>query len=200
VPGTQDRPTRPEKTDSNSVGQASAGDQPSDAKSSDAKPGGGEVAAATGPVDLIEANWNELQTLVGEQKGKVVVVDVWSTACEPCMKEFPHLITLHQRLKDDVVAISFDVDYVGIKSKPVAYYRERVLKFLGSQPENKVLHRMCTMAADDLFTELDLGSIPAIYVYGRDGTLAKRFDISNSQGMGVSYENQVVPLVNELVK
>lgn len=149
---------------------------------------------------LVEADWSDLQKLIAEQKGKVVVLDVWSTACEPCMKEFPHLIALQNRFPDDVVAISFDIDYAGIKKKPVSYYRERVLKFLGSQPESTALHRMCTTAADELFTEINLDSIPAIYVYGRNGELAQRFDGSISQGEGVSYEKLVIPFVEGRVK
>ena len=128
------------------------------------------------------------------------MVDVWSTACEPCMKEFPHLITLQNRFPDDVVAISFDIDYAGIKNKPLAYYRDRVLQFLGSQAESRAFHRMCTTPSDELLVETKLDSIPAIYVYGRDGTLAMRFDGSNRQGEEVSYENQVIPFVQDLIK
>ena len=159
-----------------------------------------EVAPPAKSVELVEANWNELQSLIQKQSDKIVVVDVWSTACEPCMKEFPYLIALQQRFPDDVVAISFDVDYAGIKNKPAEFYRERVLKFLGSQLENNVLHRMCTTPAEDLFNEIKLDSIPAVYVYGRDGIPLKRFDGSNSEGEGVSYIKQVTPFVFNLLK
>ena len=159
------------------------------------KPVDGEIPSATTSIEMTEINWNELQTMIAEHKGKIVVVDVWSTACEPCMREFPNLITLQKSHPDEVVAISFDIDYAGIKNKPVSYYRERVLKFLGAQAESRVLHRMCNTAADDLFAEINLDSIPAIYVYGRDGALARRFDGSNA-----SYEKQVVPFVNDLIR
>lgn len=151
-------------------------------------------------VELIDSTWAELQTLIAEHKGKIVVVDMWSTACEPCMTEFPHLISLHQRFPNDVVAISFDVDYAGIKNKPPEFYRERVLNFLGSQVENQVLHRMSTVAADELFDEIKLDSIPAVFVYGRDGELLKRFSGSVDGSEGVSYEKQVLPFVGDLVK
>jgi thiol-disulfide isomerase/thioredoxin len=151
-------------------------------------------------IELTECNWSELQSLIARKKGKVVVLDVWSTACEPCMKEFPHLVELQKQYPNDVVGISFDIDFAGMKNKPVTYYRERVLKFLGSQADNQLIHRMCTTPADELFTEIKLDSIPAVYVYGREGNLAKRFEGSTEGGDGVSYEKQVVPLVEELVK
>ena len=148
-------------------------------------------------VELIEATWIDLQALIRDHSGKVVVVDVWSTACEPCMKEFPHLVAIRKQDPENVVAISFDVDFAGIKNKPPSYYRERVLKFLGTQQENDVLHRMSTTAADDLFTEIELDSIPAIDVYGRDGQLVKRF---HGTSEGETYKQHIIPLVRELVE
>jgi thiol-disulfide isomerase/thioredoxin len=149
-------------------------------------------------VELVNSDWESLQAFVAEQKGKIVVVDIWSTACEPCMKEFPHLIELQKKYAKDVVAVSFDVDYAGMKNKPPEYYRERVLKFLGSQSANSVVNRMCTTAADELFEAIKLDSIPAVYVYGRDGELAKRFS-GSADGGGVSYEKQIAPFVAGLM-
>ncbi len=185
------RPTRPDVSDAVSPVVDSSTDSRSQAV----------VVAETPPnhVDLIEANWSELQSLVAGQHGKIVVVDVWSTSCTPCVHEFPQLIELSQRFANDVVAVSFNIDYAGIKNKPTAFYRERVLKFLGSQVENAVLHRMSTTAAEDLFTGIKLDSIPAVYVYGRDGNLLKRFDGSDGNGEEVSYEKQIVPFVGNLV-
>jgi len=155
--------------------------------------------AASTKIDLVETDWAGLQSLIAEHKGKVVVVDVWSTACEPCMKEFPNLVALKKKYPDQVTAISFDIDFAGIPKKPVSFYRERVLEFLQKQGESAVIHRMCTTAADDLFGEIKLDSIPAVYVYGKDGGLAKRFD-GSSGGGEVSYETQVNPFVDDLVK
>lgn len=151
-------------------------------------------------IELVETDWKGVQKLIGEQTGKIVVLDVWSTACEPCMKEFPHLIELQKAHPNDLVCISFDVDYAGMRNKPVQFYRERVLKFLSSQEKNTVLHRMCTTAADELFDEIKLDSIPAVYVYGRDGKEAKQFRGAGDGGEGISYEKQVVPFVDELLK
>lgn len=160
----------------------------------------GEPQTSARTIELIECDWAALKSLIADQNSKIVVVDVWSTACEPCMKEFPHLISLQKAYPNDVVAISFDVDYAGIKNKPVAYYRERVLKFLGSMEENQVKHRMCTTATDELFPEIKLDSIPAVFVFDRTGQLAKLFHGSSDGNEGVSYEQQVIPFVEQLLK
>ena len=131
------------------------------------------------------------------------MVDVWSTACEPCLREFPCLIALQSKLPNDVVCISFDCDYAGIKKKPVTYYRERVLKSLTAMQAGSIINVMSTVAADELFQQLDLDSIPAAYVFDRSGKLVKRFDNrtpARPPAEGISYETQIDPLVGELVK
>ena len=155
------------------------------------------------PLELRDMNWEQVQAFVAEHKGKVVVVDVWSTSCEPCLQEFPHLVTLQERHADDVVCVSFDCDFIGAKNKPVDYYRERVLKALTELKAETIINLMSTVAADELFVQMDLDSIPAVYVFDREGKLSKRFDNRTPAGGGVegiSYEKQIDPLVAELVK
>ena len=43
--------------------------------------------------------------------GKVVLIDFWSTTCDPCMAEMPHLVDLYKAKKDKgfvVLAVSLD--------------------------------------------------------------------------------------------
>ena len=83
-----------------------------------------EIAAATTAIETASAvtldikNWDETLALVAQHKGKVVVLDLWSTSCEPCMVEFPHLVELHKQHGDKLVCLSASCDYAGIKSKP----------------------------------------------------------------------------------
>ena len=159
--------------------------------------------AAEQKLVLQELDWKQLQELVASHKGKVVVVDLWSTSCEPCLREFPHLVALQKQHPADVVCISYDCDFIGAKNKPAAYYRERVLKFLESAEAKSIINAMSTVAADELFVQIDVDSIPAVYVYDQSGKLAKRFDNrtpASPTEEGISYETQIGPLVSELVK
>jgi tetratricopeptide (TPR) repeat protein len=58
-----------------------------------------------------------LVTLSGENielkklKGKVVLLDFWATWCEPCIREMPNIMKLHQEFKDkDLIIIGLSVD------------------------------------------------------------------------------------------
>ncbi len=146
-----------------------------------------------------------IQMLIESYRGKVVVVDIWSTQCPPCIKELPGLVELDKAYSnDDVKCITVSLDYGGIAGESPEKYQApdgqlmKILTSIGVTCDNII-------AADDsetMLKKLDLVAPPAVYVYGRDGKLAKRFD---NEGEGVTeataftYED-VKPLVAELVK
>ena len=71
----------------------------------------GDTTPPTGPVELTAASHQKITETVAAHKGKVVVVDVWSTTCIPCMKEFPHLVALHkQHGADKLACLSVSTD------------------------------------------------------------------------------------------
>jgi peroxiredoxin len=48
---------------------------------------------------------------LSDYRGKTVLIDFWSTTCDPCMAEMPHLVDLYKAKKDKgfvVLAISLD--------------------------------------------------------------------------------------------
>ncbi len=160
---------------------------------------GCESTSTTPAVTLEVKNWDETLGLVAQHKGKVVALDLWSTSCDPCMVEFPHLVELHKQHGGKLVCMSASCDYAGIKSKPPESYRERVLEFLTKQNatfQNVLLN----VESDILFEKIDLASIPAVYVFGTDGKVAKRFDNDNAKpGEDFNYKKDVVPFVEKLL-
>ena len=153
-------------------------------------------------VELTAGTWKDVETLVAKHRGKVVVVDVWSTSCAPCMQEFPGLVKLHQEHQKDVICVSFNVDYVGIPNKPADFYRPRVETFLKKQKATFV-NLLSTQDSDAFFAARELSSIPAVYVYGRDGQLAKRFDeslLQDGEEEAFTYAADVTPFVKKLIE
>jgi thiol-disulfide isomerase/thioredoxin len=162
---------------------------------------GVKEAAGQPKVSIEIVNWEETQKLVAAHKGKIVVLDAWSTSCQPCMKEFPNLVKLHQKYGGKGLAcMSLSCDYQGIKNKPPEFYRQRVLNFLEKQ-EAVFQNLLASVPAEELYEKLELASIPAVFVYGRDGKLVKRFDNeqAKSEDENFTYAD-VVKLVDELLK
>ena len=152
-------------------------------------------------IDLKVVDWQGVQERVAAQKGKIVVLDAWSTTCGPCVKEFPNLVKLHREfVSKGVACMSYNCDYDGIPNKPPEHYRDRVVKFLEKQ-DAVFENLMANVSLEELMDKMDLASIPAVYVYGRDGKLVKRFDnekIKSDQDE-FTYE-QITQLVEDLLK
>ncbi len=136
------------------------------------------AAAEAGVVQVKILSYDEIEKLIAGHKGKVVVMDCWSTSCDPCVKEFPNLVALHKQYGPEKVAcISLSFDYEGLgKPEDVVPVVEKFLKEQGATFDNIV----CREDSEKLCKKLNLASVPAVYVYKADGELAKRFDNENA--------------------
>lgn len=154
---------------------------------------------AKSDVKVTVASWDQTIKHLEKYRGKVVVVDLWSTSCIPCMREFPNLVNLQKKYGDKIVCVSFNCDYIGIKSKPPETYRERAEKFLVKR-EAKMLNILSSTPSDELFEKIKLASIPAVYVFGPDGKLVTRFDNDEGKfGEEFTYKKHIIPLVEKLI-
>lgn len=159
------------------------------------------AAAEDAKVTLTAGTWDNVLEQVKASKGRIVVVDIWSTSCLPCMTEFPNLVELQKTHGDKIACISFNVDYVGIKSKPAEFYRERVQAFLNKQKAT-FPNILCTIESDKVFEKLELSSIPAVYVFDAEGKEVKRFDdslLEDGEEEAFTYKADINPFVKSLV-
>ncbi len=145
------------------------------------------------------ASWKETEEFIKSQKGKIVVLDIWSTFCPPCLREYPHLVALQKKYPQRVVCISFNVNYSGIEEEPPESHSKEILDFLVKKKSNLV--NIISSTPDEQFYEAtDITSIPVVYVYNTDGTIHKVFQESKEYGDdGFSYEKHITPLVDKLV-
>ncbi len=149
-------------------------------------------------IDLQILDWEELQRLIAAKRGKVVVLDCWSTSCAPCIREFPNLVALQKKHNpDDLTCISLSFDYEGI-GRPEDE-RERVLAFLKKQ-NAEFTNVLSSLDSDALTAKLEIPSIPAVFVYDRQGRLHKRFDNRHASRDGGPFTyKQVSAVVEELL-
>ena len=113
-----------------------------------------DVAAP--PFDTVDIRGNAER--LSDQAGKVVLVNIWATWCEPCRREMPKLDRLYRERKDMGLAVfGLSVEDVGVQQKylqqvPVSY---PLLTLKGKVPN---LYR-------------DIARYPAIFLIDRSGRL-----------------------------
>jgi thiol-disulfide isomerase/thioredoxin len=161
----------------------------------------GAVSTATSAPNVEVLSWDQTQKRREEFLGKVVVLDVWSTYCDPCVREFPNLVALQKQFGDKIRCISFDTDYSGAVREPPESFRKPVLEFLTKRGASGLLNVISSDPSEDFFNKIHLGGPPAVFVYDQNGKLVKRFD--NGQAPKVpelTYQHDIVPLVEKLLR
>jgi len=147
-------------------------------------------------VALKAATWDQIRGIV-TKTGRVTVVDVWSLACEPCLKEFPGLVALHRDLGDSVACFAVDADFDGRRTKPAESYRPRVEAFLKSVGAT-FPNYLSETASDELFEAIGIESIPAVLVFDASGKLVRTFaDVGEDAGF--TYADNILPFVKQLL-
>lgn len=146
-------------------------------------------------INVQEVKYAGLQELVLKNRGKVVVLDFWSTSCPPCIRNFPHMLATQKKYaKDGLVSISVSLDKADRDETP-AQMKGRVLKLLeklGSTIPNVILAESDKLVAD----KLRIGPIPCVYVFNRQGKWTK----FGGDGKSVVNPPEVEKLVVELLQ
>ncbi len=48
---------------------------------------------------------------LSDYKGKIVLLNFWASWCEPCIKEFPSMISLVEKMKGELILLAISADY-----------------------------------------------------------------------------------------
>ena len=158
------------------------------------------TALSAGKVPLRDANWKQVEQLIKQHQGKIVVVDIWTSTCPCCLKKFPEFVAMQETFAGKkVVFISVNCDYDGIKTKPPKFYRPKVITFLRKHKAT-FQNVLLTVPFIDFLEQINLGSTPAMLVYGPNGKLARRFDNEKSNSEADDFQMKDVTLyVKKLV-
>jgi thiol-disulfide isomerase/thioredoxin len=128
----------------------------------------------------------------GAKNYKFTLVDAWSTTCAPCKENFPHLIEMHRKYAGKgLQVVSLSLDDI---SDPKALAAAR--KFLAE----KQVAFLSVLLDEEFgvgFEKLDINAIPAVFVYGPDGKLVKKYtmDDPNHQFTYAQVEKDVATLL-----
>ena len=95
---------------------------------------------------------------LGDQKGKVVLVNIWATWCGPCRQEMPKLDHLYHERKDQGFVV------FGLSDEDTGLQR----KFVEQVP---VTYPLLTLSAGVPSLYRDIARYPAIFLIDREGRL-----------------------------
>lgn len=101
---------------------------------------------------------------IADYQGKVVLLNIWATWCDPCRNEMPNIEKLHQELGPaglKVVAIS--IDQPGMEPSIREFAQQYGLTF-------EILHD----ADGKIETDYQTSGFPETFVIGKDGVIRKR--------------------------
>ena len=103
---------------------------------------------------------------LSEHRGKVLVLDLYATWCEPCRQSIPHLIEIHRRYEaKGLQLVGLNVGGPDDRVKVASFAAEFHITYPLGFPDQPLTDLLLT----------DTTSIPQTYVFNREGKLLKRF-------------------------
>lgn len=127
------------------------------------------LALADTPAKPISAA--ELRTILQQERGKIVILNLWATWCVPCLREVPDLLALTADLKSrGVTLIGVAVDDPSPGAKGVEQFRRKYfpafVTYARTGPEMDEL----ASVVDPAWNEV----VPTTYLLDRQGKVARR--------------------------
>lgn len=152
------------------------------------------------PVSVVIVDHSEIMKRIASHRGKIIVLDCWSTSCPPCVREFPGLVTLQKEYGDSVVCLSLSFDYEGFGVPEDVL--PPVQKFLEQVSAGSIENLLNRDGADSLYTKMNLTSVPVVMVWDRDGTMVQQFDddyANKKLGRAFTYDD-VRQVINQVTQ
>jgi thiol-disulfide isomerase/thioredoxin len=110
------------------------------------------------PEDIPTMDAGELLALVAEEKGKVIVVNIFASWCPPCRDEIPVLVNLRREYPaDSLLLVGVSVDR---EPKALANY-------MSEMRMNYPVYR----AKGDFMRRVGVKAVPQLLIYGKSGKL-----------------------------
>jgi thiol-disulfide isomerase/thioredoxin len=105
----------------------------------------------------------KLEKVLEQNKGKIVLIDLWASWCSPCIKEMPYLAQLRERYPGDKVAfITISLD------KQIPSWRQTMTRISMSKDNSYLL---LNASKTSLYKRYNINEIPRYLLFGKDGKI-----------------------------
>jgi len=122
------------------------------------------VGSKAPPIEGVTLDGTHRRKTLAEYSGKVVLLNVWATWCEPCRIEMPSIEKLHRELGPQGLAVvAISVDDPGAEQRIRDYVKDLGLTF-------EILHDPKAVTTRNY----QITGYPETFIIARDGTIRKK--------------------------
>ena len=119
--------------------------------------------------DITSIDQNELNSLIKNREGKLLLINIWATWCVPCREEFPDLVKLSKLYQNELDLVAISVDFIeDIETKIKPFLKQNKVEFPvylnGFKNDEQLIN---------YFSKAWNGAIPATFIYNQQGRKAK---------------------------
>ena len=123
-----------------------------------------EVGSKAPAIHGVTLDGARRQKTLDDYEGKVLLVNVWATWCEPCRVEMPSIERLHREFAPEGLAVvAISIDDAGAETRIGDFVKELGLTFEVLHDPDKVTSRNYQIVA-----------YPETFVIARDGTIRRK--------------------------
>lgn len=138
----------------------------------------GGLPAAWADVPARAVTAEEFRTILQQERGKIVVLNLWATWCVPCLREVPDLLALEAEMKGEgVKLIGVAVDDPSPGAREVDRFRRKYFPtFLTYARQGAEMDELASVV-DPAWNEV----VPTTYILNRKGKVVVRIQGKKSR-------------------
>jgi cytochrome c biogenesis protein CcmG, thiol:disulfide interchange protein DsbE len=123
-----------------------------------------EVGSEAPTFSAVTIDGSKKTKTLADYKGKIVLVNVWATWCEPCRAEMPSMEKLYREFgPQGLVIVAVSVDEPGTEDQIRAFAKEYGLTFeILHDPDKEIARRY------------QVTGYPESFIIGREGTIRRK--------------------------
>lgn len=146
-----------------------------------------------GTVTLEPTTFDQWQQQLSAYRPAIVVVDMWATWCDTCVKRFPKMVALDREYRDRgvrfVSMLLEDPEEPGVVELAEAFLKRQNATFDNFRMVENLM---------ESFERLDLIGLPAVLIYDRSGALKHKLtgDDPNDQADDADVEAALIAMLD----